>query len=163
MSVQSVIEAIDLLREKKMDFECSGAKSVKLISEAETILNCKLPESYHYFLEKLGNFYTKGFFIYGLLNDEIGNVTNSGFVWGVLNDRRNFQFPDHIITLDDDRGDGSAYALDLSQMNKNNECPVVIWPLNGYEDTPVLEIISPDFGTWFLEQVQEQIKLKKEN
>ncbi len=162
MSVQSVIQAIDLLRKKKIDFECSGVKSVKLINEAEKILNCKLPEGYRYFLEKLGNFYTKGFFIYGFLNNEAENISNSGFVWGVLNDRRNFQFPDHIITLDDDRGDGSTYTLDLSQMNESNECPVVIWPLNGYEDTPVLEIVAPDFGTWFLEQVQEQIKRKIE-
>lgn len=76
---------------------------------------------------------------------------------GSLNDRVKFRRPYHLITLSE-IGEGSEYALDLSQMNAANECPVVIWPIGGYEMTPVLEVVAPDFGTWFLEMVKEQIK-----
>ena len=48
-------------------------------------------------------------------------------------------------------------------MNAENECPVVIWPIGGYEMTPVLEIAAPDFGTWFLDEIKEQVKWKEED
>lgn len=116
-----------------------------------------------FFLEKLGDFGIGSFCVFGLLNNEINDVANSGFVWGVLNDRERFKQPNHLINLEDDLGDGSAYALDLSQMNNDKECPVVIWPIGGYETTPILEVVAPDFGTWFLEKVKERINWKQED
>lgn len=163
MVTERINEAIAILEKQEVSFECSGPKSIELIKKAEEILGCKLPESYCYFLEKLGNFHIGSFCIFGLLNNEINNVATSGFVWGVLNDRERFKQPKHLITLEDDLGDGAAYALDLSQMNDENECPVVIWPIGGYETTPVLEIVAPDFGTWFLNEVKEQIRWKQED
>jgi hypothetical protein len=34
--------------------------------------------------------------------------------------------------------------------------------VGGYDETPELEVVAPDFGTWFYDQVMEQIKRHQE-
>ncbi|MGL5784474.1 MAG: SMI1/KNR4 family protein, partial [Alphaproteobacteria bacterium] len=85
----------------------------------------------------------------------------TGVVWLNLENRVNFNQPAHLIEVDS-VGEGTTYCLDTSQMNESGECPVVAWPLGGYEETPVLEIVSEDFGKFFLDRVEEQIALKTE-
>ena len=160
MSLDNLNKALYLIKNNFSGDEVTGGKPTDnyLIKEAENILGIALPNSYRKFIEEFGFGGPGSLLIPGIRCTSVNELQSTGFVWGALNDRLNFSQPNHIVTLDDDRGDGSAYALDLSQMNAENECPVVIWPLGGYEDTPVLEIVAPDFGTWFLKQVQEEIK-----
>ena len=48
-------------------------------------------------------------------------------------------------------------------MNEEGECPIVSWPLGGYEETPVLEVVAEDFGKFFLDMVEQQIEYEKES
>lgn len=157
-------KAFELIKSNFSKAEISGCKPVDkyLIEAAEKLLGVVLPSSYRKFIEDFGFGGVGSLLVSGIRCSSAEELESTGFVWGVLNDRQNFQYPPYIITVDDDRGDGSAYALDLSQMNMENECPVVIWPLNGYKTTPVLEVVAPDFGTWFLNKTEEQIRWKKE-
>jgi len=127
---------------------------------SEKKLGITFPTSYRAFLKKYGNGGINAFDVSGLSKFNYNNTGTGGIIYETLKLRKDFAVPNHIITVSD-TGDGSYYALDLSQMNTENECPVVIWPLGGYEDTPVLELVAPDFGTWFLERVQEEIKSMK--
>ncbi len=153
--------AINLLKNNNVVYDFSGEKSGQIIQKVEEMLEVKFPNSYNYFLKKLGYFSLGDFAVYGIISDSSKNIKNTGIVYGVLNDRENFAVPHHMINFFD-IGNGDSYALDLSQMNEEGECPVVVWPIGGYEATPVLEVVAPDFGKFFLDMVEEQIKRKVE-
>ena len=115
------------------------------------------PKSYIEYLCEFGFFRLNDMMPTGIVDED--KLLTTGLGWIIT---RNSQLgvPKNIIQLDE-IGDGSYYALDLSQMNDDEECPVVVWPVGGYDETPELEIVAPDFGTWFLEQVEEQIRRHK--
>lgn len=164
MSIDNLKLSFDLIKNNFSYDEVYGGKPAdnSLIKEAENIVGITLPNSYRKFIEEFGFGGVGSLLVPGIRCSSVNELKSTGFVWGILNDRLNFSYPNHIITLDE-VGDGSYYALDLSQMNDENECPVVIWPIGGYETTPVLEIVAPDFGTWFLNEVKEQIRWKQED
>ena len=143
----------------------SGGLQLQTIKCAEKKLNVMFPLSFRKFLKDKGAGDFGSLEVYGLVRDEnfekfpyTGSVPN--LYWLTVDSRKNFNLPHHIILISD-IGDGSYYALDLSQMNNEQECPVIVWPVGGYDETPELEIVAPDFGTWFLQQVEEQIKYHK--
>lgn len=162
MSCQKIDAALEKIKEKNMIFESSGKKSKETLIKTQEILECKFPMSYLYFLENLGNFSFGSFQVFGLLNDEVLKLRESGIVYGTIDDRNKFNLPYYIIILDDDLGNGDSYALDLSKMNNQKECPVIIWPSTGFQYSPHLEIVATDFGSWFFEQVERQIEWKLE-
>lgn len=144
------------------EYAIDGIYTDEEIKYAEQILHLVFPKSYKEFLKKYGSVEVKSLDVMGLSRYNHQNSGYGGVVWNTLNDRNKFSIPNDIIKLEH-IGDGSYYALDLSQMNDENECPVVIWPIGGYETAPVLEIVAPDFGTWFLNEVKEQIRWKQED
>lgn len=154
-------KALDLLKKEKITFRSTNGQSDDLISLAKAALSIKFPLSYEKFLKDCGYVSFKGFEIYGVIDSDFINSSVPDMVWLNISNRQDFNQPDHIMIIAD-IGDGSYYALDLSQMNEEQECPIVVWPIDGYEETPVLEVVAPDFGTWFLEKVQEQVNRKQE-
>ncbi|MGL4825501.1 MAG: SMI1/KNR4 family protein [Alphaproteobacteria bacterium] len=131
----------------------------EFIGIAEEILELKFSNSYREFIKKFGYGGVCSFDIDGVTEYKYENSSYGGVVWNVLNLRENFSFPHHLIAIYN-VGEGTTYCLDTSQMNESGECPVVAWPLGGYEETPVLEIVAEDFGKFFLDRVEEQIALK---
>lgn len=155
--------AFDLVNSNFSESEIttSGSKANSFIIALEEFLNVKLPASYIQFVEKMGFGGANSLMVFGIVCKTVPELETSGVGWLNLKFRKDFDTPKHIFLIND-VGDGSYYALDLSQMDEDNECPVVIWPLNGYEDTPVLEIVAKDFGEFFLNKVKEQIAMKNE-
>ncbi len=163
MSISSVHAAAVLVEdffEKTEIFFCGPASS-DLVEKAQLSLRVKFPLSYQEFLLKYGYGGVNSLDVDGITDYVVPGSDCGGIVWSTKEKRKTTGFPHHIIPISD-MGDGSSYALDLSQMDAENECPVVIWPLNGYEDTPVLEIVAKDFGEFFLNKVKEQIAMKNE-
>ena len=162
MGLEDLNTGIKLIKNEFEDDEVflHGPISEDLVRQAEDTLNCKFPLSYKSFLSQYGYGGVDSFDVDGVTSHIVpGDEIQGGVVWNVLQRRKKFGLCDHIIPLSE-IGDGSYYALDLSQMNAENECPVVIWPLNGYEDTPVLEVVAKDFGEFFLNMVKEEIEMK---
>ena len=131
-----------------------------MVPHLEKTLHISLPKSFKYFIKDFGFGGPKSIMISGIRTNNKEEVLSTGIGWKIEKFRTEFDLPHHIILISD-IGDGSYYALDLSQMNDKQECPVVVWPVGGYDETPELEIVAPDFGTWFLEQVEEQIRRHK--
>lgn len=150
-------EAVKLINQYSINIYINKCKNIEFIKDAENYLNIKLPDSYKNFLEIYGFLSFGGQEIYGLIDNDFINSEVLDAFWLTMDFRKEFDLPHHIILISD-IGDGSYYALDLTQMNDEQECPVVIWPVGGYDETPELEIVAPDFGTWFYDQVMEQIK-----
>jgi hypothetical protein len=160
MNLQKLNLAFELLKERKTSLECDfhGPKDENIIFKAELILGLKFPPSYRFFLQTVGAGGPGKAYIPGLITNTSQALKDGGIVWGELTDREKGFHPKHLINIHD-VGEGTTYCLDTSQMNEEGECPVVAWPLGGYEETPVLEIIAPDFGTFFLDLVKQELNI----
>lgn len=164
MSIEDLKKALDLIESnftpEERDF--CGNQSLTTIKKAENILDVKFPKSYKIFLEKYGCGGVGSLDIYGLIKDEDFNPKNIPFiavpnaVWTTLQWHRDFNHPLHLIIISG-VGDGSVYCLDTSQMDMEEECPVVLCPVGYDEMAPNLEVIAEDFGQFFLAMVQKQI------
>jgi hypothetical protein len=148
-------KALGLISNTNIAIRNSGGCS-ELVKPAEKYLGVFFPKSYKEFIKDYGYVSFGGLEIYGIIDADFVNSSVPDVVWLNYSNRVDFGQPANIIVISD-LGDGSYYALDLSQMNDKEECPVVIWPIGGYEATSKLEVVAPDFGTWFLEKVKEQI------
>lgn len=160
--IDNYTKTIELIKEKNVDFRKNNKETDCFIHEAEVFLSILFPQSFKKFLKDFGYVSFGGLEIYGIIDNDFVNSSIPDVVWLNNLNRKKFSQPHHIISISD-MGDGSDYALDLSQMNSDNECPVVVWPIGGYEMTQVLEVVAPDFGTWFLDMVKERIKWKEED
>lgn len=159
MSVNDLDEAFRLIEKNfdESDIYKGTSKNQHCINEISEILKIRLPETYIQFLKKLGFIRIGYLFIPGIFDDE--DLKNSGLGWSVINDRDDLNFPHYLVNIHE-IGNGDTYCLDTSQMNEKGECPVVVWPIGGYEQTPILEIVAEDFGAFFLDMVRQQIAYK---
>ncbi len=162
MSMKDLQKAVVLIKDNFTKEECvfSTPKSAQLIKLAEKKLAINFPLTYCDFIKKYGFGGPGGLIISGLRTDHPDEIKTTGVVWKNLNKREQLKQPNHLIEIES-VGDGTTYCLDTSQMNEEGECPVVAWPLGGYEETPVLEVVAEDFGKFFLDMVQRQIEYKK--
>ncbi len=146
---------------KENEIFFSGSTDESLINEAEKTLGLKFSKTYQAFLKKYGYGGVNSFDIDGVTEYKFDGTNYGGVVWSTINSRENNDYPHYLVPIYS-VGEGTTYCLDTSQMNAEGECPVVAWPLGGYETTPVLEVVAPDFGTFFLNLVQREIEWKKE-
>ncbi len=169
MSMEDLEKAFKLIpsafEPSEVDF--CGGQLPSTIKRAENILELNFPKTYYSFLEKYGCGGVGSLEIYGIIRDEEFSAESIPFVgvpnivWTTLQWHRDYGHPLYLPIIHN-VGEGTLYCLDTSQMNEEGECPVVAWPLGGYEETPVLEVIAEDFGKFFLDMVEQQIEYKKE-
>ena len=170
MSMEDLERAFELIEEnfEEDEIEFCEPQKESTIQSAENILACKFPKSYRKFIKEYGCGGAGSLEIYGIIKDEEFKKENIPFVavpnmvWATLKRNRDFDHPLHLLIIYN-VGEGSLYCLDTSQMNEDGECPVVVWPIGGYAQTPVLEVVADDFGAFFLDMVKQQIAYKKES
>ncbi|MEI8320397.1 MAG: SMI1/KNR4 family protein [Alphaproteobacteria bacterium] len=156
MSMSDLKEAFELIAKNFPEEETGflGPKPDTFIDAAEELLELKFPKTYREFMKTVGHGGPGDAFIPGIHAKSLDQLELGGVVWGVLNDRDVFDFPDHLIKVY--HADDTSYCLDTAQMD-SEECPVILWPVGGYHETPVLEIAAKDFGEFFLKKVREEI------
>ena len=161
MSMKDLEKAFNLIKDEFDDTECffGGNKSDSLITQAEEDIALRFPNTYKSFLSKFGYGGVNKLDIDGVTEYKFSGSPYGGVVWNTLEKRKYFGYPSSLIPIYN-VGEGTTYCLDTSQMNEEGECPVVAWPLGGYEETPVLEIVAEDFGKFFLDMVERQIEYK---
>ena len=168
MSLANLEKAFQLMEDSFPDDEkyLGQGCSLETIHHAEAFLNIKFPTTYKKFLKRYGYGGVGSLEIYGLTKEEIFEgqeipfYASPNIMWTVLQYHRDFKHPLHLLIIYE-LGEGTKYCLDLSQM-KSDECPVVVWPIFGYENNPKLEILAQDFGDFLLEMVEDRIKWKQE-
>lgn len=168
MSLENLEKAFQLIENNFTEEEKSRCQSFSLetIKRAESFLNIKFPASYREFLKKYGYGDFGGLEIYGLTKEEKFNIESKpiiprpNIVWMTVQYNLDFKHPLYLLIIYE-LGEGTKYCLDLSQM-KGDECPVVVWPIFGYENNPKLEIIAQDFGDFLLEMVEDEIRYRQE-
>jgi hypothetical protein len=162
MSIEDLNKAFSSLQNNAELIKSSGKKiDEEVIKKAQDYLEVKFPTTYKKFISKVGFLSLGGCEIYGIIDEDFINSGVPDAIWFSYENRKNYGTPDYLVQIYS-VGEGTTYCLDTSQMNEEGECPVVAWPLGGYEETPVLEVIAEDFGKFFLDMVQQQIEYKKE-
>ncbi len=160
MSIVDLERAFNLIGNFEEEERFFGGKNPEnLIEKAEQDLDLQFPKTYRKFLKEYGYGGINSLDIDGITEYKFDGSDYGGVVWNTLNYRNDFSYPKYLIPIYN-VGEGTIYCLDTSQMNEEGECPVVAWPLGGYEETPVLEVVAEDFGKFFLDMVQRQIEYK---
>lgn len=145
-------ELLKIVNANSEAIRISGNKPPEWISKAESILECKLPVSYKMFLEKWGVLRFDGKEYYGIVKDDFENSGIPDVVWFNMRRRSQDNFPKHLIIFKD-HSDGAEYlCLDVSKMDDNVECPVVVWDAITKK---IDQRLDANFGEILLEDLEE--------
>lgn len=126
------------------DFE--GEKKLELIKKAEHELSLAFPSSYKQFLSKLGCGDIEGLEFYGIIDEDFKNSAIPNAVWLTLEERKN-GLPQYLIIVYS-LGDGSFYAIDTRETNKEGENPIVHYSIDGK-----IKKVKENYGSFFLHEL----------
>ncbi|AQZ82972.1 hypothetical protein BUM88_15915 [Acinetobacter calcoaceticus] len=149
MSINYVDKAIALINLHLDESDFEGTKEELLVKLAENYLEINFPDSYRYFLKKLGCGDIAGQEFYGVINEEKINSGIPDATWITLKYRRQFDLPAKYIVFYH-FGDGNYAVLDCEKNNQGNNI-VEIWSPG--ENT--FQFFSADFGRFFYNQIKK--------
>lgn len=149
MSINDVDKAIALINLHLDESDFEWAKEELLVKLAENYLEITFPDSYRYFLKKLGCGDIAGQEFYGVINEEKINSGIPDATWITLKYRRQFDLPAKYIVFYH-FGDGNYAVLDCEKNNQGNNI-VEIWSPS--ENT--FQFFSADFGSFFYNQIKK--------
>ena len=133
----------------------AGCREASLVAEAERALELSLPPTYRRFVSELGAGNAGSREFYGVTTDNFADSSVPNGIWLTLDERKRFDLPKHLVIVGD-TGIGEYYALDTSRRDCSDESPVVIWAPGRSREGDELEVVGPDFGSFFLEAIQEE-------
>jgi antitoxin YobK len=154
MSIASLNQGFKLIENNSKGF-FKGETEEELILKAELFLELKFPKSYRLFLttKGCGSFMHKEF--YGIIDDDFENGSVPDAIWLTWDERKHFMLDKNLLLIA--QSQEGYYALDISSMH-DNECRVVDW-ISDLEFNK-LEVVAPDFGTFFLSEIMEVLNAK---
>lgn len=156
MSVEDVMAAFDLIEKHKHLADFEGQKDDKLISRGESVLGVRFPPSYKAFLSRYGCGDIAGREFYGIIGNDFENAGVPDAVWFTLRERKESGLPDSFVIVYD-FGEGTYSALDCSERNEADECPVVAWTPGASEAGSETELISEDYGRFLRETIENAL------
>lgn len=156
MTMENLNAALKLVEGHEELSHFVGPKAEQLIQRAEEALGLEFPPTYRAFLQHLGCGDIAGQEFYGITRDEFVNASVPNGIWLTLDERRTSDLPANLILIYS-LGDGTYFALDAAQADDASEYPVVAWPL-GAKRNDELEVISTDFGDFFLETIKNALR-----
>ncbi|MCM3446527.1 SMI1/KNR4 family protein [Bacillus velezensis] len=130
------------INENKQNAIFTEGASLENITRIEETLQCELPISYKWFLEKYGAGGLFGVLVLGY------NFDHASVADKTKEYKQHYGLADGLVVIED--VDFFAYCLDTNKM-KNGECPVVEWDrIIGYQD-----IAAESFIEFFYNKIQE--------
>ncbi|MCR4372982.1 SMI1/KNR4 family protein [Bacillus amyloliquefaciens] len=130
------------INENKQNAIFTEGASRENITRIEEILQCELPISYKWFLEKYGAGGLFGVLVLGY------NFDHASVADKTKEYKQHYGLADGLVVIED--VDFFAYCLDTNKM-KDGECPVVEWDrIIGYQD-----IVAESFIEFFYNKIQE--------
>jgi hypothetical protein len=155
MSYHSFNTAIEKAKQC-LNYRIKGETSSDVVKKAEELFGHKFSKQNYEFFQKLGYLSFFGNEFYGICKDDFTGKYVGCAIEATLHDRVNYSLPEKWITLyffDD----GYYGYLDYSQLNSEEEPPVIMAHFNG-EKYVVTEKVSEDLGDFLLECIEEQLK-----
>jgi hypothetical protein len=154
MSLQNLNAGLRLVESNRSRGFFAGPRTPALVDAAEAALGGKFPASYREFLKTLGagNFGSAEF--YGVIDDNFDDSEVPNGIWLTLRERVDSKLPPALAVVGS-TGDGAYYCLELSDAR---ETPVIVYhPALPAQKQTKPEVIAPDFGTFFFQQIQAQL------
>ncbi|OCG35163.1 hypothetical protein A9G29_02425 [Gilliamella sp. Fer2-1] len=149
MSVQDVIDTINVIERNSENADFLGHKDPNLVIAAEKSLNITFPNSYRYFLTELGAGGIYGQEFYGVINNDFINSGIPDAIWLTLKERKESNLPEYLVLIYFG-GDGDYYAIDCRDPNN---APIVYWEPGASQENDKLHKIADDFGAFFKETI----------
>jgi hypothetical protein len=145
-------EALRLL-EGHLDQSDFEPQPPERVERAERALGVQFPPTYRRFLHELGAGGVGSQEIYGVFSDDFESTGPPAAVGYTLMLRREGTIADDVIAIYD-LGQGSVYGLATGRAGPDGEAPVVGFTPGLSQPSDDHEVVSPDFGCFFLETVQ---------
>jgi hypothetical protein len=123
------------------------------VERAERALGVRFPPTYRRFLHELGAGGVGAVDIYGVFTDDLDIPRPPAAVGYTLQLRREGWIADDLVVIYA-LGEGSNDALATGRAGADGEAPVVGFTPGLSHPSDDLEVISPDFGCFFLEAIQ---------
>ena len=153
MGMAELEQALDAVRDSDRS-RFVGARDPALVTAAEEALGVPLPPTYRRFVTELGAGSVGGREFYGAIDENFVDSSIPDGIWLTLDERERFGFPKHLVIVGD-TGMGEYYVLDTSRRDDKGESPVVIWVAGQSQEGDDLEVVAPDFGSFFWEALQQ--------
>ena len=151
-------EKASQLIQKNIDLFISGfcPCSECSIKKIEQILKSKMPSDYVQFLRTFGllNFGCEE--VFGIFRDEIEKIYQGNMTRETLDERNNFGMPKNLVIIHK-LGDGTFDCLQINEEDPDKS-PVVEY----HDPNSPVRVLAPNFGTFLLELVQQEIKYQEE-
>jgi hypothetical protein len=145
-------QALVLMRDHldESDFEPQPPERVE---RAERALGVRFPPTYRRFLHELGAGGIGSQEIYGVVDDDLDDVRPPGAVGYTLMLRREGAIAEDVVAIYG-LGQGSVYGLATGKAGPDGEAPVVGFTPGLSHPSDDHEVVSPDFGCFFLETIK---------
>jgi hypothetical protein len=153
MGMAELERALDAVRDSDRA-HFVGPREPTLVAAAEEALGVSLPPTYRRFVAELGAGSIGGREIYGAITENFVDSSIPDGIWLTLDERERFGFPNHLVIIGD-TGMGEFYVLDTSRRDDTGESPVVVWVAGQSQDGDHLELVAPDFGSFFWAALQQ--------
>lgn len=149
MSIENVDKAIVLINSHLDEADFARNKDERLVKLVEDYLEITFPDSYRYFLKKLGCGDISGKEFYGVINEEKINSGIPDSTWITMKHREQSNLPPKYVIIYA-FGDGDYAVLNCEKNNQGNNV-VEIWS----PDESAFQFLSNDFGEFFYEQIKQ--------
>jgi hypothetical protein len=155
--MQDYEKAVEIIQRHSERAVFVGARSDSLIEAAERKLGIKFRPIYRRFLLEYGAGGLGAFEVYGVINDDFEKSSVPDAIWYTLVEREKAGLPNHLVVIYD-VGEGELLCLDCGT-RESEESPVIAYQPGYPPEEQNWEIIAKDFGEFFLELVQSQVRL----
>ena len=125
----------------------------EIISDIQKIVKNKFPYTYINFLKKFGHLSFGSEEIFGVYGEDL---TKSHMLKWTLEARNKWHMPSNLVIIHE-LGDGTRDCLQINE-NDPDKSPVVEY----HDPESPVRVIAPDFGTFLLELVEQEIKFAEE-
>jgi hypothetical protein len=154
MSYWNFEKALELAKQCN-SYRTVGGEPDEIIEKSEVLLDIKFSKQNKVFYKRLGYLSFYGHEIYGIDPNDLNGVLEGNSVAYALYDRSKYDLPKMwlpIYFFDD----GYMGYLDYSQLNNDNEPPVIMAIFDGKKYV-ITEKIADDLGDFFLQLVEAQL------
>lgn len=156
MGVREVSEGLRLVADRPDRSFFAGEQDETLVEAAERALGASFPPSYRIFLRRLGAGNVGAMEIYGVINDDFTDSGVPDGIWMTLRGRQEWGLPESMVVIYGD-GMGGYFVLDTERTDEHDECPVLVWQPGQSTPDDALELVAPDFGSFFLDAARQAL------
>jgi hypothetical protein len=150
MSVDDYERARELIATHPERAHFAGPRDEALVRAAAETLGVEFPAVYRRFLLELGAGSFAGTEVYGVIDDDFRDSGVPDAIWRTLLLREEDGLPSDLVGIHEP-GDGEQVCL------RTGDGSIVSFSPG--EDEQEFEVVSPDFGTWFREMIEDEVEV----